>query len=87
MGVAPNSISVRDYKSRWGSCSSKGEISYNWRIIIAPHQIVDYVVVHELCHLKHPNHSPEYWKSVKRVNPEYKEHRQWLKEHGATWIV
>ena len=66
MGLSPNSISVRDYKSRWGSCSSKGEISYNWRVIIAPHHIVDYVVVHELCHLKHPNHSPAYWKSVKR---------------------
>ena len=48
---------------------------------------MDYVVVHELCHLKHPNHSPEYWKSVKRVNPEYKVHRQWLKEHGGSLMV
>ena len=87
IGVSPNSISVRDYKARWGSCSSKGEIFYNWRIIIAPHHIVDYVVVHELCHLKHPNHSPIYWKSVRRVSPDYKEHRHWLKEHGATRMV
>ena len=87
MGVSPNSISVRDYKARWGSCSSKGEISYNWRIIIAPHHIVDYVVVHELCHLKHPNHSPAYWKSVKREISDYEEHRQWLKEHVRELVV
>jgi predicted metal-dependent hydrolase len=87
MGVTPNSISVRDYKSRWGSCSSKGEISYNWRIIIAPHHIVDYVVVHELCHLKHPNHSPAYWKSVKREISDYEIYRQWLKEHGSSLVI
>lgn len=87
MGVSPKSISVRDYKSRWGSCSSKGDISYNWRIIIAPHHIVDYVVVHELCHLKHPNHSPAYWRSVKREIPEYEVCRRWLKDHGASLTV
>jgi len=87
MGVAPNSISVREYKSRWGSCSSNGEISYNWRIIIAPHHIVDYVVVHELCHLKHPNHSPAYWKSVKREIPDYEVCRQWLKEQGSSLVI
>ena len=87
MGVSPNSISVRDYKSRWGSCSSKGEISYNWRIIITPNHIVDYVVVHELCHLKHPNHSPAYWKSVKREISDYEVCRQWLKEHGASLVI
>lgn len=87
MGVSPNSISVRDYKSRWGSCSSKGEISYNWRIIISPHHIVDYVVVHELCHLKHPNHSPAYWKSVKREISDYEVCRQWLKEQGSSLVI
>jgi len=87
MGVTPNSISVRDYKARWGSCSSKGEISYNWRIIIAPHQIVDYVVVHELCHLTHPNHSPAYWKSVKRVVPDYQVCRKWLRGQGETLVI
>ena len=87
MGLSPNSISVRDYKSRWGSCSSKGEISYNWRVIIAPHHIVDYVVVHELCHLKHPNHSPAYWKSVKREVSDYEVYRKWLKEHGSILVI
>jgi predicted metal-dependent hydrolase len=87
MGVSPNSVSVQDYKARWGSCSSKGEISYNWRIIIAPHHIVDYVVAHELCHLKHPNHSPAYWKSVKREVSDYEVCRQWLKEHGSSLVI
>jgi predicted metal-dependent hydrolase len=87
MGVSPNSISVRGYKSRWGSCSANGEISYNWRIIIAPHYIVDYMVVHELCHLKHPNHSPAFWNSVKREIPNHKNCRQWLKAHGAKLAI
>ena len=87
MGVSPNSISVRDYKSRWGSCSSKGEISYNWRIIIAPHHIVDYVVVHELCHLKHLNHSPTYWRSVKTEIPDYDSCRQWLRIHEGELVI
>ena len=87
MGVSPNSIIAKDYKSRWGSCSSKGGISYNWGIIIAPHHIVDYVVVHELCHLKYPNHSPAYWKSVKREIPDYEVYRKWLKEHGSSLVI
>ena len=87
MGVSLNLVSVRDYKARWGSCSSKGEISFNWRIIIAPHHIVDYVVVHELCHLKHPNHSPAYWKSVKHEISDYEVCRQWLKEHGTELVI
>jgi len=62
-------------------------VSYNWRIIIAPHHIVDYVVVHELCHLKHLNHSPEYWKTVAREFPDYRECREWLKENGAGLMV
>ena len=87
MGLAPNSIYVRDYKSRWGSCSSNGQISYNWRIIIAPHRIVDYVVVHELLHLEHPNHSPAYWRSVKRAFPDYALCRQWLRTNTNKLMV
>jgi predicted metal-dependent hydrolase len=87
MGISPSLISVRDYKSRWGSCSSKGDITYNWRIIMAPHHIVDYVVVHELCHLKHPNHSPTYWRFVKREIPDYDRCRQWLREHEGELVI
>ena len=81
VGVIPNSVSVRDYKSRWGSCSTKGDVTYNWRIILAPHRIVDYVVIHELCHMLEHNHSPRYWKQVERHVPDWKERRDWLRNN------
>jgi len=82
LGVKPNSVSIKDYKARWGSCSLSGDISYNWRIIMAPHHIVDYVVVHELCHLLEHNHSARYWRLVGNVIRDYKECREWLKVNG-----
>ena len=82
VGVTPKSVSVKSYKSRWGSCSSNGELTYNWRIILAPHRIVDYVVVHELCHLLEHNHSPRYWKHVEHHVPDWRECRDWLKHHN-----
>ena len=81
IGVNPASVTVKNYKSRWGSCSTKGDISYNWRIILAPHSIVDYVVVHELCHMLEHNHSSKYWKHVERHVPNYRECREWLKHN------
>ena len=81
IGVNPASVSVKNYKSRWGSCSPKGDISYNWRIILAPHSIVDYVVVHELCHMLEHNHSSKYWKHVERYVPNWRECREWLKHN------
>ena len=81
VGVTPKSVSVRDYKSRWGSCSNRGEINFNWKIILAPHQVVDYVVVHELCHLLEHNHSSRYWKHVEQHVPDWRERRDWLKTH------
>lgn len=82
LGVSPNSIELKDYKSRWGGCSANGIIKFNWRIIMAPHKIVDYVVVHELCHMTHHDHSSRFWKSVEAVIPDYREHREWLKFNG-----
>lgn len=79
-----HSISIRDQKTRWGSCSGKGNLSFNWRLILAPPEILDYVVVHELCHLTHLNHSKDFWHLVETVLPDYKERRQWLKENGHT---
>ena len=87
MGITPHSIFVRDYKSRWGSCSPEGKISYNWRIIIAPHNIVNYVVIHELCHIVHPNHSPSYWRFVKTKIPDYDICRQWLRVHEDMLVI
>ena len=77
------SISIRSQKTRWGSCSSAGALSFNWRLILAPPMILDYVVVHELCHLKHMNHSPEFWNAVADIMPDYKIRRKWLKAHSA----
>jgi len=77
-------ITVRDQKTRWGSCSGRGTLSFNWRLILAPTEILDYVVVHELCHLTHMNHSKEFWKLVESVIPDYKIRRKWLKENGHT---
>ena len=76
------SITVRDQKSRWGSCSSRGTLSFNYRLIFAPAVILDYVVVHELCHLTFMNHSKDFWNKVASVMPEYKEYKRWLKDHG-----
>lgn len=83
VGVSPAGISVRNFKSRWGSCDKKGEVVFNWNIIKAPHSIVDYVVIHELCHLIHPNHSKVFWELVGRHDASYPEHRQWLRKTGA----
>ena len=83
IGVSPAAVSVRNFKSRWGSCDKKGLLVFNWNIIKAPHSVVDYVVVHELCHLIHPNHSKEFWQVVGRFDSNYLEHRQWLKIKGA----
>lgn len=78
----PTSITIKSYKARWGSCSIKGEINFNWQLIQAPQDIIDYVITHELCHLTHHNHSPLFWQLVARFIPDFKLHRQWLKSNG-----
>lgn len=83
IGVRPGRISLRDQRTRWGSCSSRGCVSYNWRIIMAPPAVLDYLVVHELCHLLHPNHSSAYWAEVSRWDPGFREHRLWLRQNGG----
>ncbi len=82
IGVEPSGVGIRSFKSRWGSCSSKGRIDFNWKIIIAPNRMVDYVVVHELCHLKHHDHSSRFWKCVESVVPDCLEVKEWLKVNG-----
>lgn len=83
LGELPGQVFVREQKSRWGSCNSKREIRLNWKLIMAPPKILDYVVIHELCHLKEMNHSAAFWKLVEGLCPEYKECRKWLKEYGT----
>lgn len=80
--VKPGRITIRSQKTRWGSCSSKGNLNFNWRLIMAPGEVLDYVVVHELCHLVYMNHSAMFWKLVEEILPDYRKQRQWLKENG-----
>ena len=87
IGVSPSTVSVRDYKSKWGSCSSDGKISYNWRIIMSPHRIVDYIVIHELCHMLEHNHSKDFWQHVSNNCRDYKECRDWLKINGRVLTI
>jgi predicted metal-dependent hydrolase len=75
-------IAIRDQRTRWGSCSSRGTLSFNWRLVLAPLEVAGYVVVHELCHLREPNHSPRFWQLVAAARPGYRDHRGWLAEHG-----
>ncbi len=82
MNVAPRSIGVKGYTSRWGSCHPDGRVYFNWRIISAPHSVVDYVVVHELAHLVHGNHSKKFWKLVERIVPGHVEPKAWLRANG-----
>jgi predicted metal-dependent hydrolase len=78
----PGTIRIKEQKTMWGSCSGRGNINYNWRLIMAPIDILDYVVVHELCHLKHKNHSKEFWNLVESIFPDYSQNRKWLRENG-----
>lgn len=76
-------ISLRDTRSRWGSCTSEGNLMYSWRLILAPIEVLDYVAAHEVCHLAEMNHSPAFWAEVERLMPGYKTPRKWLRTHGA----
>lgn len=80
-GGSYSKITIRDQKSRWGSCSSLGTLSFNYRLIFAPAGVLDYVVVHELCHLTHMNHSKNFWNMVEKIMPEYRQYKSWLASH------
>ena len=82
LGVAYASIQIRDQRTRWGSCSPRGVLTFNWRLVLAPYAVLDYVVVHELCHLREANHGPEFWALVEEARPGYREPRKWLRRHG-----
>ena len=84
MGVSNQRISVRAAKTRWGSCSAKGNLNFHWKLILMPPQVLDYVVVHELAHRKEMNHSPAFWAEVEKILPDYRERRKWLKTYGQT---
>lgn len=83
MEIDYNAISLKEQKTRWGSCSSKGNLNFNWRLVHYEPKIIDYVIIHELAHRKHMNHSKQFWDFVKRFDPEYSKHRGFLKRQGV----
>jgi len=83
LGLKPAAVRLKTLKSRWGSCSGRGNLNFNWLLVLAPIHIVDYVVVHELCHFVHPDHSSRFWDMVESILPDYRERRKWLRINGA----
>ncbi len=81
-GLVPSDLRIKDQKRLWGSCTATDVINLNWRLIMAPVEVLDYVVVHELCHLRHRHHQPPFWHAVGEVLPDYDRHRRWLKNNG-----
>ena len=86
VGVDYGKITIKDTKSRWGSCSYQGNLNFCWRLILAPEEVLDYIVVHELCHRLEMNHSARVWAEVKRGLPEYEKSKEWLKENGLALL-
>ncbi len=85
-GTPYSGLSIRAQRSRWASCSAKGRMSFNWRLLMAPESVLDYVVWHEVCHLEILDHSPRFWALVERRWPRWREDREWLRRHGATLV-
>jgi len=84
MSIKFNNITLRQQKTRWGSCSSQGNLNFNWRLVQYPAAIIDYVIIHELAHRREMNHSARFWEIVARFDPEHLKHRGWLRRNGAT---
>jgi predicted metal-dependent hydrolase len=87
LDVAYRAIRVGGQRTLWGSCSSRGTLSFNWRLVLAPIDVVDYVVVHELCHLRVPNHSRRFWALLERHRPDWRARRDWLREYGSELLA
>lgn len=86
IGVDYGSITIRNQRTRWGSCSSKGNLNFNCLLMLLPDEIIDSVVVHELCHRKHMNHSPQFYAEVEKAFPNYRRCNKWLKENGGFYL-
>jgi predicted metal-dependent hydrolase len=86
-GFSYTRLTIRGQRTRWASCSRDGAMSFNWRLLLAPEVVLDYVVWHEVCHLEVLDHSPRFWALLARHCPDYREHSRWLKRHGATLVL
>ena len=87
VGVTVGRVTIRNQRTRWGSCSAKGNLNFNCLLMLCPENVRDYVVVHELCHRLEMNHSPRFWADVEAVLPDYREPKRWLREHGGDLIA
>ncbi|HUT85806.1 MAG TPA: M48 family metallopeptidase, partial [Elusimicrobiales bacterium] len=87
MQLGFNRVAIKDQKSLWGSCSHKGNLNFCWRIIKAPEEVLDYLVIHELAHIKNLNHSAEFWQTVETHCPECKKHRKWLNQYKERLFI
>jgi len=83
VGVEPGEVAVRDLSHRWASCSSRGDLAFHWKCMMAPPTIIDYIVVHELCHLLHRDHTAAFWNEIDKILPDYRERKDWLRTNGA----
>jgi predicted metal-dependent hydrolase len=86
-GTAYSELTIRGQRTRWASCSRSGAMSFNWRLLLAPEPVLDYVVWHEVCHLEVLDHSPRFWALLARYCPDYRDHARWLRRHGATLVL
>jgi predicted metal-dependent hydrolase len=80
-------LRIGDQRTRWGSCSARGTLSFSWRLVMAPHEVLSYVVVHELCHIRHLNHSPAFWRLVADACPGHRDVQAWLRRHGGELLA
>lgn len=87
LGASYRSLRIANQRTRWGSCSATGAMSLNWRLLLAPEEVLDYVIWHEACHLVHLDHSPRFWALLERHRPGYREDKAWLRRHGATLVL
>jgi predicted metal-dependent hydrolase len=87
VGVSVRGLTVRDLGNRWGACSPKGNLSFHWKCLMAPATVIDYIVVHELCHLHHLDHTELFWNEVDKILPTYSTQKDWLRKHGAAMNV
>jgi hypothetical protein len=87
MGLEARTPELRDWKRRWGECQVDGKLRFNWRLILLPPEIIDYVVAHELAHLQVPGHNPRFWREVEAVMPDWAPRRRWLNRYGAPFLL